>query len=135
MKRAAVIMKQSGLWSFVILFSFTIAIDCSRAQISNWPQWRGVDGRGISSETGIPVEWSDKKNIKWKTAIAGRGHSSPIVWGNRIFLTSSIEGLVVPGAEAVRHVHKGQEYRHPDSVGADHDYTMKLFCLDATSVL
>jgi hypothetical protein len=36
--------------------------------------------------------------------------------------------LIVPGAEAVRHVRKGQQYRHKDSVGADHDYTMKLFC-------
>jgi hypothetical protein len=58
-------------------------------------------GAGISSEIGLPSEWSETKNIAWKTAIPGRGHSSPIVWNNRIFLTSSIEGPVVPGAEAV----------------------------------
>jgi outer membrane protein assembly factor BamB len=44
-------------------------------------------GQGISTESGAPTEWSKTKNIKWKTAIAGRGHSSPIVWGDRIFLT------------------------------------------------
>jgi outer membrane protein assembly factor BamB len=55
------------------------------------------------------------------------------VWGNKIFLTTSIEGPVVPGAEAVRHMHKGQEYRHPDSVGADHSYTLKLLCVDLDS--
>ncbi|HJQ67606.1 MAG TPA: PQQ-binding-like beta-propeller repeat protein [Blastocatellia bacterium] len=131
MKRAAVVLKQSSLWSLVFLFIFSIAITCSRAQTSNWPQWRGLDGRGVSGETGIPFEWDGKKNVKWKTQIAGRGHSSPIVWGNRIFLTTSVEGLVVPGAEAVRHVHKGQEYRHPDSVGADREYTMKLLAIDA----
>lgn len=100
---------------------------------TNWPQWRGTDGSGISSETGLPTEWSETKNIRWKAPIPGRGHSSPIVWGSKIFLTTSIEGPVVPGAEAVRHYHKGQEYLHPDSVGADHSYTMKLVCLDLSS--
>lgn len=107
-----------------------IAVVSVRGQTSNWPQWRGPAGAGISTEAGLPSEWSDTKNIRWKTAIPGRGHSSPIVWNDRIFLTSSIEGPVVPGAEAVRHIRKGQEYLHPDSVGADHSYTMKLFCLD-----
>jgi hypothetical protein len=41
-------------------------------------------------------EWTPTKNIKWKTPIAGRGHSSPIVWGNKIFLTTAIEGEVFP---------------------------------------
>lgn len=102
-----------------------------RAQSANWGQWRGADGSGISAETNLPMEWSATKNVKWKTEIPGKGHSSPIVWGNRVFLTTSIEGPVIPGAEAVRHVHKGQEYLHPDSVGATNSYTMKLVCLDA----
>jgi outer membrane protein assembly factor BamB len=100
---------------------------------TNWPQWRGTGGSGISTETGVPSEWSESKNIAWKTAIPGRGHSSPIVWGDRVFLTTSIEGPIVPGAEAVRHYHRGQEYLHPDSVGANHSYTMKLMCLDLKS--
>ena len=100
---------------------------------TNWPQWRGTGGTGISTETGVPSEWSESKNIAWKTAIPGRGHSSPIVWGDRIFLTTSIEGPIVPGAEAVRHYRRGQEYLHPDSVGANHSYTMKLLCLELKS--
>jgi outer membrane protein assembly factor BamB len=107
-----------------------IAVDRAQAQTSNWPQWRGQGGSGISTEKNLPAEWNETKNIRWKTAIPGRGHSSPIIWGRRIFLTTSIEGSIVPGAEAVRHVHKGQEYRHPDSVGADHSYVLKLLCLD-----
>ena len=52
----------------------------------DWPQWRGPGGQGISPEKNLPTEWSpataDKPavNIKWKTEIPGRGHSSPIVW-------------------------------------------------------
>ena len=122
-----------GITRLLVLTTFAIAVAPARAQTSNWPQWRGPAGAGISTEVGLPSEWSDTKNISWKTPIPGRGHSSPIVWNNRIFLTSSIEGPVVPGAEAVRHIRKGQEYLHPDSVGADHSYTLKLICLDATT--
>jgi outer membrane protein assembly factor BamB len=53
----------------------------------NWPQFRGARG-GVSSETGIPVEWSATSNIAWRTPLEGPGHSSPIVWDNRIFLTA-----------------------------------------------
>ena len=97
----------------------------------NWPQWRGPGGQGISTEKNLPTEWSATKNIKWKTPIAGRGHSSPIVWGNRIFLTTAIEGAIVPGAKAVKHMDGDKEFLHPDSVGADHKHTFKVICLNA----
>ncbi|HET7286613.1 MAG TPA: PQQ-binding-like beta-propeller repeat protein, partial [Pyrinomonadaceae bacterium] len=100
------------------------------ASAGNWPQWRGPDGTGISNEKNLPSEWSPTKNIKWKTPIEGRSHSSPIVWGNRVFLTTSIEGEVVPGAKAVTHFEKDKEYLHPDSVGADRKHTFKVLCID-----
>jgi outer membrane protein assembly factor BamB len=122
--------KLTKLSSLLFFVSFLTA---DAAAQSNWPQWRGANGSGISVETGLPTEWSESKNIRWKSPIPGRGHSSPIIWGKRVFLTTSIEGPVVPGAEAVKHYRRGQEYIHPDSVGADHSYTMKLFCLDLES--
>ncbi|HZN12352.1 MAG TPA: PQQ-binding-like beta-propeller repeat protein, partial [Blastocatellia bacterium] len=54
----------------------------------NWPQFRGPRGLGLSAETGLPVKWSATSNVRWKTALPGPGHSSPIVWGDRIFLTA-----------------------------------------------
>lgn len=101
----------------------------------NWPQWRGPEGQGVSTETGLPVEWSATKNIKWKTAIAGRGHSSPIVWGNKIFLTTALDGDVIPGAKAgVTHkLLDGTDFVHPDAVGADRKHTFKVICLDRES--
>src|SRR5918998_264434 len=54
----------------------------------NWPQFRGVGSQGISTETKLPVKWSATTNVRWKTALPGPGHSSPIIWGNRIFLTA-----------------------------------------------
>jgi outer membrane protein assembly factor BamB len=98
---------------------------------SNWPQFRGPGSQGISEEKGLPTQWSDTKNVQWKTPIPGSGHSSPIVWDNKIFLTTSIEGAVVPGHKAPKHMIANQEFTHPDWVGSDHAYTFKVLCIDA----
>lgn len=56
----------------------------------NWPNWRGPSGDGVSAGKGIPTKWSSTENIAWKIAVPGEGHSSPIVWGDKVFLTSSL---------------------------------------------
>ena len=57
----------------------------------NWPQFRGPTGQGISDSTGVPATWDEKTNLAWKTAIHGRAHSSPVVWGDQVWLTSATE--------------------------------------------
>src|SRR5678810_1077826 len=54
-----------------------------------WPRWRGPSGQGLVSGSGYPEKWSATENILWKSAVPGRGHSSPIVWEDRIFLTTA----------------------------------------------
>ncbi|HEY7785745.1 MAG TPA: PQQ-binding-like beta-propeller repeat protein [Pyrinomonadaceae bacterium] len=117
--------------ALVLTLLSTIVLVESASFASNWPQWRGPAGSGISDEKNLPTQWSTAKNIKWKTPIAGRAHSSPIVWGNRIFLTTAIEGDVVPGAKAVKHMMGDKEFLHPDSIGADKKHTFKVICLDS----
>ena len=56
----------------------------------NWPQWRGPLATGVAPHGNPPLEWSENKNIKWKLAIPGRGHSTPVIWGDHIFLTTAI---------------------------------------------
>ena len=56
----------------------------------NWPGWRGPNGDGTSGETKLPTRWSNTENVTWKVPIAGEGHSSPVVWEDRIFLTTSL---------------------------------------------
>ena len=56
----------------------------------NWPCWRGPRGDGTSLEKEPPIRWSGTENVVWKTPIPGEGHSSPIIWDNRIFLTSAL---------------------------------------------
>lgn len=57
----------------------------------NWPAWRGPTSDGISSEKHLPVKWSPTENVKWKTPLPERGNSTPVVWGDRVFLTQAIE--------------------------------------------
>lgn len=120
---------------FVLTLGFIAFVEFSSgaAPNTNWSAWRGNDGTGISAETALPTEWNTDKNIKWKAAIPGRGHSSPIVWGNRIFLTTDIEGDVIPGTKAVAHKLEGQDFVHPDSVGGNLKHTFKVLCLDRNS--
>ena len=54
-----------------------------------WPRWRGPSGQGVVEEGEYPDTWSDTTNVLWKTTVPGTGHSSPIVWADRIFLTTS----------------------------------------------
>lgn len=55
-----------------------------------WPQFRGPDGQGRSSATNLPVTWSESENVAWKTDIPGEGHSSPVISGNQIWVTTAI---------------------------------------------
>ncbi|MCM3869669.1 MAG: PQQ-binding-like beta-propeller repeat protein [Pyrinomonadaceae bacterium] len=130
-------MKFVGRISIALVISFLsiVALFTSivGASGSNWPQWRGPDGQGVSTEKNLPTEWSATKNIRWKTPIAGRSHSSPIVWGDKIFVTTAVEGLIVPGAKAVKHMLGDKEFLHPDSIGADRKQTFKVICLNATT--
>ena len=107
-----------------------VLIICALTFVDNWPQWRGPRGQGVSEEKNLPLEWSPTKNIKWKTPVPGRGHSSPIVWGNRVFVTTSIEGPAIPGAAAVKHVINNQVVKLPDTTGAERSHTLKLMCID-----
>lgn len=63
------------------------------ARGENWPGWRGPRGDGTSTERNVPLRWNGEtgENIAWKYAVPGRGHSSPIVWGDRVFLTTCEE--------------------------------------------
>jgi outer membrane protein assembly factor BamB len=66
----------------------------------DWPQWRGPQSSGISNETGLPEHWSTAENIAWKVSLTGLGTSSPIVWGDKIIVTSQTGS--VPVQEGMR---------------------------------
>src|SRR5262245_66430694 len=58
---------------------------------AQWPEFRGPTGQGHSTDTNVPLEWSETRNVRWKTPVAGRGWSSPVVADGRIWLTTAVE--------------------------------------------
>ena len=78
-----------GLLSLIAMTTVYLAGVSANADPAHWPQWRGPFFNGVA-RTGAPVEFSDTKNIKWKIEIPGRGFSTPVIWGDKIFLTNAI---------------------------------------------
>jgi len=64
-----------------------------------WPQWRGPHANGISRTATPPLEWSESKNIRWKVPVPGRGSSTPVVWGDRIFITTAVPAGITGDAQ------------------------------------
>ncbi len=60
------------------------------ASAGNWPHWRGDNGNGVSLTAQPPTEWSDRRNVKWKVDVPGLGSGSPVIWEDRVFVTSAV---------------------------------------------
>ncbi len=69
-----------------VFCSLLLSLTCAA---ENWPCWRGPSRQGTSTEKNLPQTWSATENVKWKTPVPGEGWSSPIVWGDRVFLTAT----------------------------------------------
>ncbi len=79
---------------FVIAFFMTLPLCSSEFDDQkdlNWHQWRGPNATGVAPHGDPPIEWSDSKNIKWKAPIPGDGDSTPIIWGDQVFLLTAIK--------------------------------------------
>lgn len=76
-----------ALCAAVTLAGAAFAAPTSPAQ---WPQFRGIDGAGVADGSPLPVTWSKTENVLWHVPVPGKGWSSPVVWGNRIYLTTAI---------------------------------------------
>ncbi len=96
--------------------------------VANWPQFRGPSATGVPrDETGLPDTWSATRNVEWKAPIGGQGWSSPIAWGNRIFLTSARTKRNPP-------VPEGGFYQGAvESPKSDEEHVWTVHCLDLQS--
>jgi outer membrane protein assembly factor BamB len=91
----------------------------------NWPSFRGPDGSGVADGQHPPVTWDVKTgtNVRWKTSIPGLGHSSPIIWGDRVFVTTAASGDPDPKVRT-------GNYGDPDSANDTGKHAWQLLCLD-----
>jgi outer membrane protein assembly factor BamB len=120
--RVRVLKLLTGWTQMVLIFSALLLACPARAETSApprdvsrfWPQWRGPLANGVAPHANPPTTWSETKNIRWKIALPGKGHSSPIVYGNRIYVMAA-----APVGEAQKPVHDSAPGVH-DSVPVTH---------------
>ena len=95
---------------------------------TNWPSFRGPGASGVAEGYATPTTWDAEKgvNVRWKTAIPGLGHSSPVVWGNRVFLTSALSGQEKPELRVGL-------YGDIASANDDTTHNWNVYCLDRTT--
>jgi hypothetical protein len=89
----------------------------------NWPQWRGPQANGVAPLADPPITWSETNNMRWKIPLPGKGHSTPIVWGDCVFLTAA-----VPIGEAQMPVYDHAPGTH-DNVPVTHRHQFVVFAL------
>src|SRR5512139_2678678 len=77
-----------------LLVGLTLTAAIGAGGPTEWPQFRGPQGAGIADGSSLPERWSKTDNVAWSIEVPGRGWASPIVWGDRVFVTSAIS----PGA-------------------------------------
>lgn len=107
------------------LSALTVATSHSAAlsALDNWPQWRGPLANGVSPNANPPIHWSETNNVRWKIALPAKGHSSPIVFGDSIYLLGAI-----PVGEAQKAVHDDAPGVH-DSVPVTHRHQFIAFAV------
>src|SRR5262249_46504952 len=94
------------------------------AREANWPQFRGPGSLGVATNAGLPEHWSATENVAWKTEIPGHGWSSPIVWGDRVFLTTAVSsGETEPPKKGLYFGGERRSTPRPEHV-------WKVLCLD-----
>ena len=146
-----------SLWFLAAAILLSGLQSAGASGVENWPDWRGPTGQGHSAATGLPLHWSESENIVWKTAIHDLGYSTPVVWGDQIWLTTATKGGKVLYAVCVdldsgkivhdvdvfrpekpQRIHRNNSYATPSAVVEEgfvyvHYGTHGTACLDTNS--
>ncbi len=117
-------MKRLILFVMGLVASLLLIDTSAAAEDNNWPQFRGPGALGVSGNANLPDKWSTTENVLWKQVVAGRGWSSPVVWGNQIFVTTVVtEGKAWVAKKGL--YFGGERYKPP--AGRHH---WKVVCLN-----
>lgn len=105
-----------------LLLGALLASSAALAETGNWPSYRGAAADGIAEGATLPETWSETENVVWRTKIPGWGWSSPIVWGDRIFVTSAVGKTTLPTPQV-----GGYPGGH---IGTEEEHRWMLYALD-----
>jgi outer membrane protein assembly factor BamB len=131
LRASPLLMRSKGkpIRKLFVIAAFVVASTCQmHAQVTNadrnWSQWRGPTANGVSATADPPVEWSEGKNVRWKVALPGKGHSSPIIFGERVYVTAA-----APVGEAQKPVLDSAPGVH-DSIPVTHRHQYMVLALN-----
>ncbi len=111
------------------LLSSAVAVTLG-ADGGSWPYWRGPAANGMAVGDA-PLKWSDTENVRWKTAIPGKGNSSPVIWGDKVFLTTAIPtGVSAKTDAAAPPAQEGRRGRSFGDTGPQPEQRFDVLCLD-----
>jgi len=85
------------LIAIAVILPILSLLSCAKKQ--NWPQFRGPDGNMVVASANLPEKWSNDTNVLWSAKLDGPGYSSPVVWGNKVFVTTTFPEKVNPAPE------------------------------------
>jgi outer membrane protein assembly factor BamB len=114
---------------------------CVPACAENWPQWRGPLGTGVSGDKDFPLRWGNDENVRWHVALPDRGNSTPIVWGDRVFITQAIDAdhrrtlMCFARADGKLLWQSGVTYKLHEPTNAENPYCSGSPCTDGTHVI
>ncbi len=123
----------SGAGLALVLTFLAASGAAQEGETVHWPAWRGPTANGISEATGLPVRFDPDANARWRASPPGQGHSSPVVWGGRVFVSASITGEPAPGHAPPVHIRNGEVYLHPGSTAGDLRHTLLALAYDAAT--
>ena len=125
--------KMVWLLSSLLLCAVPAGAQQNKTAQAHWAQWRGPADNGVA-RGDAPTTWSETQNIRWKANVPGRGHSTPVVWGNRIFLTTAVptnpEALKAPPADPPPGSRQGSGRGAGGGTGAGVEHKLIVMCLD-----
>jgi outer membrane protein assembly factor BamB len=118
-------MRTLSAFHFGVGLGFLLCIDAKGA---NWPAWRGPEGTGNCSEQSLPLKWSTTENVRWRIPLPSAGNSSPIVWGDRVFVTQAVQEekrrtlMCFDRATGKLRWQSGVTYTEPETTQEDNPY-------------
>ena len=113
----------------ILLLTLIFAVVASVSAGDSWPEWRGATGQGVSDVTDLPVAWGEDENMAWKTAIRGRGWSSPVIADGKVWVTTATH---VPASKAEA-IERRKQSTNSLPMIVSNSATMFVVCLDLKS--
>jgi outer membrane protein assembly factor BamB len=119
-------MSRTSIW----LVGLGLLLCATLVQAENWTQFRGPNGDGVTKAGQLPAEWDKDKNIQWKAALPGFGWSSPVVWGDKVFVTTAVSDKQKKPSSGAGGFGKGGGFgKNPQP--PDTTYQWQVYCLNA----